>query len=307
MRIAGCKVYPQSGLAATTETRRRPINIQMLIIVSLFYFFVVVLVAALLLLPDVRVRLAQVIALVARSATGSGGRVCRGVGGALGAWGLGVGRTLAGGMTYLRRHRYLWLGGCAALALPVLLGVLLGRHNLAFFDDASRGPDMRVALLLQGEKLVPPPPLPPEAFATPEVEIARPLVREASRNWELLDAEFTRRLLLVYKIMREQHGYEMVLLEGYRSPERQAKLAAMGNAVTRADANRSYHQYGLAADNAFLRDGRVVISEKDPWAMEGYRLYGEEAESVGLVWGGRWSFRDYGHVEYRKPGFKLPK
>jgi len=41
--------------------------------------------------------------------------------------------------------------------------------------------------------------------------------------------------------------------------------------------------------------------------MEGYRLYGEVAESVGLVWGGRWSFKDYGHVEYRKPGFKLPR
>ncbi|MCY1535230.1 D-alanyl-D-alanine carboxypeptidase [compost metagenome] len=74
-----------------------------------------------------------------------------------------------------------------------------------------------------------------------------------------------------------------------------------------AKANQSYHQYGLAADNAFYRNGKLVISEKDPWAMEGYRLYGEAAESVGLVWGGRWSFRDYGHVEYRKPGFKLSR
>lgn len=279
----------------------------MLFIVTLFYFLVVVAVAAIILLPNVRASVVQSVSLAARSATGSGCRVWRGVGCALVRWGQAVNRTLAGCLAYLRSHRLLWLGGCAALVLPVLLGVLLGQHNLAFFEDASRKPDARVALLLQGEMLVPPPPLPPEAFATPEVEIARPLLREASRKWELLDAEFTRRLLLVYKIMREQHGYEMVLLEGYRSPERQNKLAAMGNAVTRADANRSYHQYGLAADNAFLRDGRVVISEKDPWAMEGYRLYGEEAEALGLVWGGRWSFRDYGHVEYRKPGFKLPK
>lgn len=296
----------QSGLPTAGKKRLWPTNIQMLFVVSLFYFVVVVAIAAIALLPGVRARVAQAAALAARSASGSGRRVCRGLGGAVGGLGQGTGRLLAAVAGHVARHRYLWLAGCAALALPVLLGGLLGRHNLAFFEDASRGPDERVALLLQGERLVPPPPLPPEAFATPEVESVRPLVREASRNWELLDEEFRRRLLLVYKIMRERHGYEMALLEGYRSPERQARLAAMGDAVTRADANRSYHQHGLAADNAFWRDGRIVISEKDPWAMEGYRLYGEVAESVGLVWGGRWSFRDYGHVEFRKPGFKLP-
>lgn len=192
------------------------------------------------------------------------------------------------------------------MTVPFVLGSWLGRHNFTFFDDAIRDPDERVALLLRGERLVPPSPLPPEIFEAPELEIARPLVREASRNWDSLDEDFRLRLLLVYKIMREQHGYEMALLEGYRSPERQAKLAALGNKVTQADANRSYHQYGLAADSAFLRNGRIVISEKDAWAMEGYRRYGEVAQSVGLIWGGNWSFRDYGHVEYRKPGFKLP-
>ncbi len=34
--------------------------------------------------------------------------------------------------------------------------------------------------------------------------------------------------------------------------------------------------------SAFKRDGKVVISERDPWAMRGYQLYGEVAESVGL-------------------------
>jgi peptidoglycan L-alanyl-D-glutamate endopeptidase CwlK len=36
--------------------------------------------------------------------------------------------------------------------------------------------------------------------------------------------------------------------------------------------------------------------------MEGYRLFGEYAESVGLVWGGRWKMMDFGHVELRKSG-----
>ena len=57
-------------------------------------------------------------------------------------------------------------------------------------------------------------------------------------------------------------------------PERQNRLAQMGTNVTNAAAFQSYHQFGLAADNAFLRDGKLVISEKDPWAMRGYQLYG---------------------------------
>ncbi|MFX7961258.1 M15 family metallopeptidase, partial [Acinetobacter baumannii] len=80
-----------------------------------------------------------------------------------------------------------------------------------------------------------------------------PAIRDASRDWNLLDADFRQRLLLVYKIMRDEHGYEMALLEGFRSPDRQAKLAAMGSNVTQAGAYQSYHQYGLAADSAFFR------------------------------------------------------
>mgnify|MGYP001973349195 CR=1 FL=1 len=42
--------------------------------------------------------------------------------------------------------------------------------------------------------------------------VGRPAIREASRNWEQLDAEFKQRLLLVFKLMRDEHGYEMALL-----------------------------------------------------------------------------------------------
>ena len=75
--------------------------------------------------------------------------------------------------------------------------------------------------------------------------------------------------------------------------------------VTRAKGFQSYHQFGLAADIAFKRNGKVVISERDPEVMKGYQLYGEVAESVGLTWGGRWkSIQDYGHTEYRMPGLR---
>ena len=71
----------------------------------------------------------------------------------------------------------------------------------------------------------------------------------------------------------------------------------MGSHVTSARAFQSKHQFGMAVDLAPLRDGRLIISERDPWAMEAYLALGEEAEKAGLIWGGRWWFKDYGHVE----------
>lgn len=273
----------------------------------LLYFLLMVLAAAILVLPGVRGRVFAGACKVADGLMGSSRRVLHRSGQGLDSAGRGVKRSVWEMAGYVLRHRLFWMGGIAAVVIPLSLGWMFGRHNLAFYDDAWRNPNAQVATLLHGEQLVPPPTLPPEIFETAEVALVTPLVREASRNWDSLDEEFRTRLLMVYKIMREKHGYELALLEGYRSPERQARLASLGDHVTRAGAGQSYHQYGLAADNAFYRNGKIVISEKDPWAMEGYRLYGEVAESMGLTWGGRWSFKDYGHVEFRKPGFKLPR
>ncbi|UGQ44838.1 M15 family metallopeptidase [Massilia endophytica] len=173
------------------------------------------------------------------------------------------------------------------------------RIHLPGFAEDSGAMDGRIADLLRGEQLAPPSPLPPEVFTTAEVALARPMLDGANRDWALLDREFTQRLLWVFRTMREQHGYEMVMLEGYRSPERQNRLAGAGTHVTAARAFQSYHQSGLAADCAFLRGGQVVISERDEWAMRGYELYGRLAEAAGLTWGGRWAMRDFGHAELR--------
>ena len=127
-------------------------------------------------------------------------------------------------------------------------------------------------------------------------------IKNADRNWNKMNSEFVQRMLTVYKVMSEQYGYDMVLLEGYRSPGRQAKLLKQGSHVTKAGSYKSYHQFGLAGDSAFIRNGKIVITEKDPWAMQGYKLYGKVAKSAGLVWGGDWRMMDLGHVELRKPG-----
>ena len=196
--------------------------------------------------------------------------------------------------------------GSALLVLPAAGvwwwgGGLQGGRTLEAFDDTRLDDGNRhVAHLLQGEQLVPPPALPPEAFTTAEVEVVRPMLSSADRRWDRMDEAFVQRVLTVFKVMKERHGYDMALLEGYRSPERQNLLAAQGAHVTNAGAWQSYHQHGLAADCAFLRNGKLVISEKDPWAMRGYQLYGQVAEELGLTWGGRWRLMDFGHVEWRR-------
>lgn len=197
------------------------------------------------------------------------------------------------------QQRVLVITATVALVLLPALFILVWRgvHTFEPLAPDALDPHSQVAQLLRGEQLVPPPPLPPEVFTRAEIEEARPQLSTADRRWDLLDHDFQQRLLMVFKLMREEHGYEMVLLEGYRSPERQAMLQGLGSHVTNAAAFQSFHQYGLAADCAFLRNGRVVISEKDPWAQRGYELYGQTAERLGLRWGGRWQMLDLGHVE----------
>lgn len=191
------------------------------------------------------------------------------------------------------------------LMLPVVTILLLRRDVALEGFDANQRQRSSVLIeeLLRGERLIPPPAPPMEVFLAPEVEAAVPMVATADRKWSQLDPEFTQRMLAVFQVMKVEYGYEMVLIEGYRSPQRQNQLAAKGSHVTLATAGRSWHQYGLAADCAFLRNGKIVISERDPWAMRGYQLYGQVAKQAGMVWGGDWkSIKDLMHVELRRPG-----
>ncbi|MGS1009194.1 M15 family metallopeptidase [Achromobacter anxifer] len=266
------------------------------------YFLLAIGVSALLVFPSLREATARGARAFAQGIRRGMARGAGHAGGAVGdsAQALRTGFGKAGGAF----SAYRW--HIAAVLLVVLLPSLFAfvmRHNHTFvYEDRTAGPDPRIQALLTGERLVPPPPLPPEVFTTREVELVRPNLGGASRDWNLLDADYRQRLLAAYRVMREEHGYEMVLIEGYRSPDRQAELARMGSHVTNAGAYQSYHQFGLAADSAFLRDGKVVVSEKDPWAMRGYELFGETAERVGLTWGGRWKMMDFGHTELRRPG-----
>jgi peptidoglycan LD-endopeptidase CwlK len=204
---------------------------------------------------------------------------------------------------FLKHHYLLFLTGLAIIFFPSVLAWLGSQGNrLEEFEISKQEVNLQITEILKGEQLVPPQALPPAVFTTQEIMQARPLLGSASRNWQLLRSDFAQRLLLVFKIMKEKYGYDMAILEGYRSPERQNMLAGMGQHVTNAAAFQSYHQYGLAADCAFLRNGKLIISEQDPWALRGYQLYGEVAGSLGLQWGGHWKMMDLGHTELHLPG-----
>lgn len=185
-----------------------------------------------------------------------------------------------------------------ALSIGTLLGVLVvafALGGLIRVDPAAALPGVfgsRIGQAFAPEELVAPPPLPPDLF----VSIEDPGLQTADRDWNKLDAGFRQALLHLIE-RAQQRGVELVLLEGYRSPERQTHLASLGSNVTRAGAFQSKHQFGTAADLAPLRDGQLMLHETDAWVSDAYRVLGEEAERLGLTWGGRWTLRDLGHVE----------
>lgn len=101
-------------------------------------------------------------------------------------------------------------------------------------------------------------------------------------------------------------GLHMLVTDGVRTTAQQKALYAEGRTaggriVTNADGveKKSNHQakadgFGHAVDLAFAdANGQPTWSETMPW-----RLYGEMAKSLGLVWGGDFqSLPDKPHIE----------
>lgn len=102
-----------------------------------------------------------------------------------------------------------------------------------------------------------------------------------------------------------QKGYMVDITSGYRGETEQNTLYAKGrttpgNIVTNAKYGDSMHNYGVAFDVAFIKNGKPSWSNQHPW-----NLLGEVGESLGLEWGGRWkSLNDRPHFQY-KAGYSL--
>lgn len=209
------------------------------------------------------------------------------------------------------RHRWAVVAATVLVVMPPVVTLVLRRTVTldGYHEAAVEMDNTRVMSLLRGERLAPPFPLPQDIFIAADNDVigmSSPfnLVPEkmasADRRWALIDADMQQRVLAVFGAMRER-GYEMALVEGYRSEARQAELLRSGHA-TRAEPGQSCHQHGLAVDAAILRDGRLQWDMSDTWIREGYFLYGELAEQAGLAWGGRWQgLKDYVHVESAVP------
>lgn len=194
----------------------------------------------------------------------------------------------------LRHQRLLALGlGLVLVSIAVTLA-LGGRHWLERPQATEIAYSAKARLAFIDEKLVPPPPLPPSIFLGSD----RPSLETADRDWAKLQPVF-RQTLLTLLARLSARGYDFVLVEGYRSPERQESLAALGGHVTQARAYESRHQFGMAADLAPIRNGVLLFNFEDPWAKSAYTEFGREASAMGLVWGGQWKMQDYGHIELR--------
>lgn len=106
--------------------------------------------------------------------------------------------------------------------------------------------------------------------------------------------------------LARQNGLDLVVIHTWRSWAEQDLLYQKGRTrpgpiVTNARPGYSWHNFGRACDCAFRAPGGKVVWE-GPWER-----YGELAESLGLIWGGRWkSFPDRPHVEWRD-GLNLTK
>lgn len=91
-------------------------------------------------------------------------------------------------------------------------------------------------------------------------------------------------------------GIKVTLTCGYRSISEQNSLYAKGRSlpgakVTNAKGGYSWHNFGLAADYAFVVNGKVTYD--GPWSV-----FGRIARSCGLEWGGDFkSICDRPHVQ----------
>lgn len=94
----------------------------------------------------------------------------------------------------------------------------------------------------------------------------------------------------------EKLGHPVRIVEGYRSFARQNALyqqgrTTPGDIVTNAKAGESYHNYGVAVDFAFVKEGYDAPSRL-------WTLLGKVVKKHGFEWGGEWAgFVDKPHAQ----------
>jgi peptidoglycan L-alanyl-D-glutamate endopeptidase CwlK len=131
------------------------------------------------------------------------------------------------------------------MALPPLFAAAMAALALAFSGHCRPAP-LTLSPLAHQDRIKAR--LDPGALA-PAAPSPAPGPALTDRDWTRLAPGFNQALQKLFARMAGR-GYGLTLLEGYRSPERQTLLYHSGRNLTRAQAGRSLHQYGLAADLA---------------------------------------------------------
>lgn len=117
-----------------------------------------------------------------------------------------------------------------------------------------------------------------------------PVRSGVDRDPKKLLPAFAKKVDKLFAAMRAR-GFQPMLWEGYRTPARAAELEKTG-----AGVSDSMHSYGAAVD---VVDGKLWAQGLDPWKTTAafWKALGEEAERLGLTWGGRFTRADTPHVQ----------
>lgn len=91
-------------------------------------------------------------------------------------------------------------------------------------------------------------------------------------------------------------GIMVMIIDTLRTPEEHAANVAKGVSWT----GRSKHQDGLAMDVCPFETWQLFGPDKLAWSASDttWLKLGLIAEGLGLRWGGRWTQRDMGHIEF---------
>lgn len=124
--------------------------------------------------------------------------------------------------------------------------------------------------------------------------------------------EFEKRARRALGSFNARGRYSIRVNETLRGIKRQEKLFAigrtvkgagateklpMGRIVTKAEAWKSYHHYGLAICCVFQGADPYLLKEDKQRAGAAWQALGACFTAEGLTWGGRWGFGDMGHAE----------
>ena len=99
-------------------------------------------------------------------------------------------------------------------------------------------------------------------------------------------------------MLADAHDIRVAPFSFYRTAEEQYLLFLGGKSACDGYKKISKHQSWLACDLAILSDDGTDFL----WVDARYDKFGELAEKLGLMWGGRWNtLGDIYHVEFKEP------